>query len=306
MGVPYSSNLMATGGLPPYSFSITGSLPPGLTLNPSTGEIGGTPNTPGTFSFAPEMMDASGNPERNTVQSQCSITVTTPPGPLALACPTPNDEEGVRYSSSLVATGGTPPYTFSITSGSLPPGLSLNPASGAITGIDSTAAGQFPFTARVVGSSGNAAANMAMINCLVIAAAPKYKMEAAAGTTPQTVVVGTALGKPLAVVVTNADTGKPVEGATVTFRVSINPQNIPSGTFAGSVNNELNTMNTVDVDTDNNGLATTPKFTANGVLGNYTVIARLSGVPSVNFKLTNPVGPPVNIKATPGERQTTV
>ncbi|HEV3197846.1 MAG TPA: putative Ig domain-containing protein, partial [Bryobacteraceae bacterium] len=298
VGVPYSSNLSTTGGLPPYSFSVAGSLPSGLTLNPSTGEIAGTPNTPGTFSFTPQVMDASGNTERNTVQTQCDIAVTTPPTPLALACPTPNDEEGVRYSSSLVATGGAPPYVFSITSGSLPPGLSLNPASGAISGIDTTALGSFPFTARVVGS-GNGAANMAMINCLVMAAAQKLKMVAATGTTPQTVVVGTALGMPLAVIVTDADTGKPVAGVTVTFSVTIKPQNIPSGIFTGGVNNELNTMNAVDVNTDKNGLATAPTFTANGVLGNYTVIARLAGVPSVGFKLTNLVGPPFNIKATP-------
>jgi hypothetical protein len=305
VGVPYSSNLSTTGGLPPYSFSVAGSLPSGLTLNPSTGEIAGTPNTPGTFSFTPQVMDASGNQDRNTVQSQCDIAVTTPPTPLALACPTPNDEEGVRYSSSLVATGGAPPYVFSITSGSLPPGLSLNPASGAIRGIDTTALGSFPFTARVVGS-GNGAANMAMINCLVMAAAQKLKMVAATATTPQTVVVGTALGMPLAVIVTDADTGKPVAGVTVTFSVTIKPQNIPSGIFTGGVNNELNTMNSVDVNTDKNGLATAPTFTANGVLGNYAVIARLAGVPSVSFKLTNLVGPPFNIKATPVERQTTV
>jgi hypothetical protein len=304
-GVPYSSNLSATGGLPPYSFSISGSLPPGLTLDPSSGEIGGTPNTPGAFSFTPEVIDSSGNPEQSTVQSQCSIAITSPPGPLALACPAPNDEEGIRYSSSLVATGDTPPYTFSITSGSLPPGLSLNPASGAISGIDTTATGSFPFTARVAGS-GNGAANTAMINCLVMAAAQKLKMVAAAGTTPQTVVVGRVLGKPLAVVVTDADTGKPVAGVTVTFTATIKPQNIPSGAFAGGMNNDLNTMNSVDVDTDKNGLATAPTFTANGVLGNYTVIARLAGVPSVNFKLTNLVGPPVNIKITAGDGQTSI
>jgi hypothetical protein len=58
---------------------------------------------------------------------------------------------GEPYSSSLVAAGGTPPYTFSISSGSLPPGLMLNATTGAITGTP-TAAGSYPFVAEVTDS----------------------------------------------------------------------------------------------------------------------------------------------------------
>ncbi len=61
---------------------------------------------------------------------------------------------GVAYSLSLVATGGTPPYTWSLTDGTLPPGLSLNTATGAISGI-ATTAGAYTFTVRAQDALGS-------------------------------------------------------------------------------------------------------------------------------------------------------
>ncbi len=63
-------------------------------------------------------------------------------------------QAGVAYSLSLVATGGSPPYTWSVTDGTLPPGLSLNPATGAISGT-ATTAGAFTFTVRAQDSLGS-------------------------------------------------------------------------------------------------------------------------------------------------------
>jgi hypothetical protein len=73
------------------------------------------------------------------------------PLPLALQPPTANGQVDVAYSSTLVAAGGTPPYTFSISSGSLPSGLTLNASTGAITGTPTTA-GKMSFTATVTDS----------------------------------------------------------------------------------------------------------------------------------------------------------
>ncbi len=74
--------------------------------------------------------------------------------PLALACVSANTGKvGVAYSSALTASGGTSPYTYSIEAGSLPPGLTLEPTTGAITGTP-TAAGTFPFIAKVTDSLG--------------------------------------------------------------------------------------------------------------------------------------------------------
>jgi len=151
LGVAYNSALRATGGVGSYTFSIiSGSLPPGLTLNTSTGAITGTPTTAGVYNFVAQVVDS----QSNTVTTNCGIVVS--PVPLTLSCPTPTGVVGVLYSSALTATGGVAPYTFSIISGSLPPGLTLNTSTGAITGTPTTA-GTYNFTSQVVDSKGNTA-----------------------------------------------------------------------------------------------------------------------------------------------------
>src|ERR1019366_9630017 len=88
-----------------------------------------------------------------------AMTVPAPPpagggaGPLSVTCSYPSGHLGVAYSSFLVATGGTPAYTYSIARGSLPTGLAPNASTGAITGMP-TAAGTFSDTSRVVDSVG--------------------------------------------------------------------------------------------------------------------------------------------------------
>ena len=165
VGVPYSSALLATGGVPPYTFSITsGNLPAGLTLNPATGVITGTPNQAGTSSFTAQVTDSSGS-TTNTATSTCNIVVTTPP-PLSVFCPISTGQVGVAYTSALSASGGLPPYTFAISAGVLPDGLTLNPNTGAITGTP-TAAGTFNFTAQVVDSRGNSSGT-ATSNCSIV------------------------------------------------------------------------------------------------------------------------------------------
>ena len=97
-----------------------------------------------------------------------SIAVAGPPGAgPSVTCAYPNGEVSTFYSSSLVATGGTPPYTYSISAGSLPPGLTLNPSTGAITGSPTTA-GSFPYTAKVV----DAASASATSSCGPLIVAP--------------------------------------------------------------------------------------------------------------------------------------
>ncbi len=169
VGVPYSSNLVATGGVPPYTFSITaGSLPTGLTLNPATGAITGTPTAAGSFTFTAQVVDSTGT-SAGTTSTSCTIVIA--PAPPTLTCPAATGTVGVAYSSNLVAAGGVPPYTYSITAGSLPTGLSLNPTTGAITGTP-TAAGSFTFTAQVVDSRGTAAGTTSTSCTIVIAPAP--------------------------------------------------------------------------------------------------------------------------------------
>ncbi|HTQ55988.1 MAG TPA: putative Ig domain-containing protein [Bryobacteraceae bacterium] len=149
IGVAYSGTLAATGGAAPYTWSLTvGALPAGLTLS-SAGIISGTPSSTGTFSFTAQVNDALGGSATRafTMVIASGLTITTPLLPAATV--------GVSYSQTLAATGGSAPYTWSITSGTLPAGLSLSSA-GSITGTP-TATGTATFTVLVTDSQSHVA-----------------------------------------------------------------------------------------------------------------------------------------------------
>src|ERR1022692_2032821 len=169
VGVAYSSFLVATGGLPAYTFSIAGgSLPTGLTLNPSTGAITGTPTAAGTFSDTSRVADSAGA----SSTSACGITIGPGSGgALSLTCAANIGQVGQPYVSAMVATGGTAPYTYSISVGSLPPGLTLDPSTGAITGTPTTAGG-FTYTGRVVDSAVTPASATTSCGAMAITSAP--------------------------------------------------------------------------------------------------------------------------------------
>lgn len=64
---------------------------------------------------------------------------------MTASCNTPGSGSlGVAYAHTFICSGGIPPYTWSVTSGSLPPGLTLDPASGVVSGIP-TSLGTYSF-----------------------------------------------------------------------------------------------------------------------------------------------------------------
>jgi hypothetical protein len=141
---PYSATLQASGGTPPFTWSIlSGQLPSGLTLNPSTGTISGTPTATGSFSFTAQVNDVA------SAQASAPFSLTvSPPGAVTITTTSLlSAQVNQPYSAALQATGGTPSYAWSVASGSLPPGLSLM-ASGQIMGTPS-ATGTFNFTVKV-------------------------------------------------------------------------------------------------------------------------------------------------------------
>jgi len=142
-GQSYQAQLAASGGLPPYTWSKTsGSLPPGLMLADS-GAISGTPTTSGLFSFTVQATDSS----HNTASAPLSIAVSD--GRLMIiTTQLPGGTQGVPYQATLAAIGGVPPYTWSVSSGSLPSGLTLNRTSGVISGTPQSG-GPSNFTVEV-------------------------------------------------------------------------------------------------------------------------------------------------------------
>src|ERR1019366_2289352 len=142
----YSQALGASGGSPPYSWSVaSGSLPAGLSLA-AGGTISGTPGTAGSSSFTLRVTDSASV----SVTAALSLAINAPA--LGITTSTlPAGTVGVAYSQALGASGGSPPYSWSVASGSLPAGLSLA-AGGTISGTPGTA-GSSRFTVRVTDSA---------------------------------------------------------------------------------------------------------------------------------------------------------
>lgn len=157
-GEAYSQTLTAIGGTPPYTWAKTaGSTPTGLTLNPD-GTITGTPTAGGSFVFTVQVTDTAGTPA--SVTKDFNLTILDP---LALTIRTNSalpqgtfsTPIGTPYSVTLIASGGTPAYTWGVTAGSLPSGsipFLLDSLTGKITGTPN-AAGSWLFNATVTDSA---------------------------------------------------------------------------------------------------------------------------------------------------------
>jgi hypothetical protein len=132
----YSATLQSTGGVAPIAWTVSvGSLPAGLTLNPSTGAISGTPTTAGTSSFTVQAAD-SGTPQQKVTKA---LSITIAPQLVITNSSLPTGAVNSVYSATLQSSGGTPAVTWAVTVGALPAGLTLNAATGAITGTPTTA-----------------------------------------------------------------------------------------------------------------------------------------------------------------------
>jgi hypothetical protein len=151
VGEGYEATLGATGGTTPYTWSLSsGSLPGGMSLDTSSGEISGTPTSPGTSDFTVEVTDSGGPPQ--TATQALSIAVGPAPNTLTVSTTAlPGDTVGGGYETTLAASGGTTPYTWSLSTGSLPGGLSLDGSTGKITGTPSSS-GTSDFTVEVTDS----------------------------------------------------------------------------------------------------------------------------------------------------------
>ncbi len=141
IGVAYSQTITAIGGSTPYAFAVTsGALPAGLTLA-SNGAISGTPTAAGPFAFTVQVTDSSGKTATKafTINVAAALTIVT--------TSLPNGSVGKTYTAQIEVAGGTGPYAFGA-SGNLPDGVTLDPASGKLTGVPSKP-GTFSFTATV-------------------------------------------------------------------------------------------------------------------------------------------------------------
>jgi hypothetical protein len=133
VGVPYSFQVQEKGGTPPLTWSMSG-FAPGLTLDPSTGILSGTPTQVVTNSrlkfVVTDSVGLSSDP------AFLGLTITNGPPKITTAS-LPSGAVGSAYSATVVAAGGTTPYSWSATG--LPSGLSINSSTGVISGTPQTA-----------------------------------------------------------------------------------------------------------------------------------------------------------------------
>lgn len=158
VGQSYSSTLVAGGGTAPYTFSSTGTLPPGVSLSPATGVLSGQPTTPGTYNFTVAVTDHStGTGAPFSKQLPYTLTISAPTITIAPAS-LPAPVIGAAYTQSITATGGSGSYTYTSTGGPLPAGLTLSTA-GTLSGTP-TAAGAFSFTTIATDAFGSTGSNL--------------------------------------------------------------------------------------------------------------------------------------------------
>jgi hypothetical protein len=166
----YSDTLAASGGTAPYTWTVSsGSLPGGITLDSATGTLSGTPTTAGSSTFTIQVTDADS--QSATQETFLAIVPRT-----ALSFPDPPAGQlGTGYSDKLVAAGGKPPYAWTVTAGDLPAGITLDSASGTLSGTP-TAAGTFTFTVQATDANDQSATKA---TSLVIAPATALTTSAA-------------------------------------------------------------------------------------------------------------------------------
>lgn len=143
---PYFQTFTASGGTAPYTFAHTGFLSPGLIFSPA-GVISGTPTESGTFPFTVQVTDAL-----SATGSQ-DYTLIIASLPRFITPSLPDGGVNVIYMQTVAASGGVGPLTFSISGGSLPPGLLLS-ATGVISGTP-TLQGTFTFALKITDTLGS-------------------------------------------------------------------------------------------------------------------------------------------------------
>ena len=249
VGTSYSYSLPATGGIPPYVWSInSGTLPAGLALG-TKGTIYGTPVAAGTVNFSVAVIDSEAVPASTTanfsitIQSELAVTsISLPAGTV-----------GVNYSATLGATGGVTPYNWSLASGSLPAGLSLT-AAGVISGKP-TASGASIFTVQVADSGGTnqqtAVAQLTIdINVVTITTTSlpnatinvpySAPLAAIGGVTPYSWTMSGTLPAGLSLNRAGVISGTPVSTGSATFTVHVADGGTPPATASAQLTLTVN------------------------------------------------------------------
>jgi Putative Ig domain len=300
MGTAYSASLQSSGGTAPLAWSITsGGLPNGLSLSATTGLISGTPTGSGTTNLTATIADSSNPSQTKSIPLTLVIAA-----PLSItASGLPSGTQSTSYSQALQASGGTGSYTWSISSGALPAGLSLSATTGLISGTP-TVSGNFSIgvTVKDAGSPIQTAAGILALS-VVAAGSPlaisttslsagitnasfSSSLNATGGTAPYTWSVSGTLPAGLAFANTGTISGTPTAIGTTspTFTVtdSSSPVQSKTTTLPITISAPALTITESTLPSGTNGTAySSPAMAASGGTPAYTwSIAKGSSLPA--------------------------
>jgi hypothetical protein len=184
VGEPYSETLTAmrlltlnpaSGPSVSATWSLqSGALPAGVTLS-SDGVLAGTPPAEGSYGFvARAQYEALAVTEAYTLTVRQPLVVASPFGPAQR----PSAEVGIRFAKTFRARGGSGAYTWSLSSGTLPPGVALDATKGTIGGTPQ-AAGSFAFALIATDSEGRVATASAALTVVPRLAIKTLRLKAA-------------------------------------------------------------------------------------------------------------------------------
>ena len=299
VGVKYSQQLGATGGTPPYKWSVVaGTLPAGLVFDAATGILFGTPSAAATASFTVGLADSAATP--GSARQALSLTVVNPLPVTITTATLKGGFTGAPYQDQVVASGGVPPYKWSIANGTLPVGLTLDTASGVVVGRPTTAgtssvtiqvadSGLLNATARqtysiVIGALTSVTVPAATILTAVAGAAYSQALGATGGAPPYTwtVVAGT-VPPGLALSSTGSLLGVPNAPGTFTFNAKAN--DTAGGSDAGYMTlSVLPASVTLQADTLPSGMVGVPYpvqvLSPGGGIGPYSLAVSSGSLPT--------------------------
>lgn len=273
IGTAYNQTLVAEGGTPTYTWSVSsGSLPAGLALNTSTGAITGTPaNNATSQTFTVQVQDST-SPTKQSATQNLSISI-----PLTIETTSlPNGAIGTAYSQTVAVGGGTTPYTFAVSAGTLPDGLSLNSSTGAITGTPKPDAQTESFTITVTDTSSPATQNLSIFIPLLIettslpsgtvSVAYNQSVAVGGGTQPYTWSTNSANLPPGLTLsaTTGAITGTPTTTGTFSFTVNVVDSSTPTQQSAGqALSITISTVTVTSTQPTNATIGSSYSFTEN-------------------------------------------